>query len=456
MVAACTRQEEGRHKTARRTAELLRLVVSQQRMPAAHPTAALLDAVRSVGSRLAAANPSAVVVGNVVRRVMHAIREEDATLHLAHAHAQGQGQGQTDAGVRGGGGAGAVGGERWGEEGEGEGRGGGGALSAASVAGSNRSVLLAPSLHNLLDPALLPATPPSSSAPLPPSARSSDGASAPSPAAAATAAAAGALGSAERRGWVGRERRGRDRLCGREGRQEGWSADEREATPLLLLPVAVAPSPPPLLPPWQVVVAEGAPCYGGHKLAAALAARGVAVTVIADAGVFALMARVNLVLLAAHAVMANGGVLAPIGLDMVALAARRHAVPFVVLAGIFTVCPLYPQQAGLAGLNDLRSPAGVVGLAELAHWEGLAHLGAALTTQGRGSGKAGAQGGEEAEGRWGEAEAGVEVEVEVVNPAFDYIPPELVTLLVTDTGGHNPSYIYRLVAEYYSPHDHNL
>jgi len=31
--------------------------------------------------------------------------------------------------------------------------------------------------------------------------------------------------------------------------------------------------------------------------------------------------------------MANGGVIAPIGLHMVALAARRHAVPFVVLAG---------------------------------------------------------------------------------------------------------------------------
>ena len=34
----------------------------------------------------------------------------------------------------------------------------------------------------------------------------------------------------------------------------------------------------------------------------------------------------------AHAVMANGGVIAPVGLHMVALAAHRHAVPFVVLA----------------------------------------------------------------------------------------------------------------------------
>ena len=31
--------------------------------------------------------------------------------------------------------------------------------------------------------------------------------------------------------------------------------------------------------------------------------------------------------------MANGGVIAPVGLNMVAVAAQRHAVPFVVLAG---------------------------------------------------------------------------------------------------------------------------
>ena len=30
--------------------------------------------------------------------------------------------------------------------------------------------------------------------------------------------------------------------------------------------------------------------------------------------------------------MANGGVIAPVGLNMVAVAAQRHAVPFVVLA----------------------------------------------------------------------------------------------------------------------------
>ena len=36
--------------------------------------------------------------------------------------------------------------------------------------------------------------------------------------------------------------------------------------------------------------------------------------------------------------MANGGVLGPVGLNMVALAARKHAVPFVVVAGTHKVC----------------------------------------------------------------------------------------------------------------------
>jgi translation initiation factor eIF-2B subunit beta len=42
-----------------------------------------------------------------------------------------------------------------------------------------------------------------------------------------------------------------------------------------------------------VVVAEGAPRYGGHELAARLAAGGVQTTAIPDAAIFAMMARVN-------------------------------------------------------------------------------------------------------------------------------------------------------------------
>lgn len=103
--------------------------------------------------------------------------------------------------------------------------------------------------------------------------------------------------------------------------------------------------------------------YQGHALAKELAARGLQTTVITDSAVFAMISRVNMVcddcikllklycsftekilhlkvIVGAHAVMANGGVIAPVGLNMVALAAQRHAVPFVVLAGVHKVfCP---------------------------------------------------------------------------------------------------------------------
>lgn len=43
------------------------------------------------------------------------------------------------------------------------------------------------------------------------------------------------------------------------------------------------------------------------------------------------------VIVVAHAVMANGGVVGPVGLNLVALAAKQHAIPFVVLAGVHKV-----------------------------------------------------------------------------------------------------------------------
>jgi len=46
--------------------------------------------------------------------------------------------------------------------------------------------------------------------------------------------------------------------------------------------------------------------------------------------------------------------------------------------------------------------------------------------------------------------------VEVVNPQFDYVPPKLVDLLVTNLYGLQPSYVYRLLVEYYDPKDYDL
>jgi translation initiation factor 2B subunit (eIF-2B alpha/beta/delta family) len=50
------------------------------------------------------------------------------------------------------------------------------------------------------------------------------------------------------------------------------------------------------------------------------------------------------VLVGAHAVLANGGVVAPAGVHMVALAAKRHSVPCVVLVGLHKLSPLFPHD----------------------------------------------------------------------------------------------------------------
>ena len=52
---------------------------------------------------------------------------------------------------------------------------------------------------------------------------------------------------------------------------------------------------------FQVIVAETAPNFEGHQLAVNLAKAGIETTVIADCAIFAFMARVNKVILGAHA-----------------------------------------------------------------------------------------------------------------------------------------------------------
>ena len=76
-------------------------------------------------------------------------------------------------------------------------------------------------------------------------------------------------------------------------------------------------------------------------------------TLISDAMVFAMMARANKVLVGAHALLANGGIIGPCGINMVALAARKHSVPFVVLVGLHKLTPIFPHDQDLT-LNDFK------------------------------------------------------------------------------------------------------
>ena len=162
---------------------------------------------------------------------------------------------------------------------------------------------------------------------------------------------------------------------------------------------------------FQVIICEGAPHFGGHVMAKSLASAGIDTTVINDSAAFAIMARVNKVLLPAHAVLANGGLIAPSGSHLVSLAAKQNSVPVVTITGIFKLCPIFPHE-GQDTLNDLISPSSVVNI-EDSEYEN----------------------------------------VEFVNPVHDYIPPQLVELYITNVGCFQPSYIYRILAEYYHMDD---
>lgn len=59
------------------------------------------------------------------------------------------------------------------------------------------------------------------------------------------------------------------------------------------------------------------------------------------------------VLVGTHVVLANGGIMAPVGTHVVALAAKHHSCPFVVLTGLHKLSPLFPHDPSV-NFNDFR------------------------------------------------------------------------------------------------------
>lgn len=167
---------------------------------------------------------------------------------------------------------------------------------------------------------------------------------------------------------------------------------------------------------FEVIVAECAPFCRGHELAVSLGKSKIQTTVIADSAIFAIMSRVNKVIIGTHTVMASGGLRAVCGSHIVALAAKHYSVPVIVLAPMYKLSPQFLCSYDQDAFNSFVSPEGVLKYSD----------GAILS------------------------------KVHVYSPVFDYVPPELVTLFISNTGGHAPSYVYRLLSELYHPEDSDL
>lgn len=145
-----------------------------------------------------------------------------------------------------------------------------------------------------------------------------------------------------------------------------------------------------------------------------LTAMGIQVILIPDSAVFALMSRINKVILAPHTVLANGSLIAAAGASTIAQAAKAHHVPVVVLSGVYKLSPVYPFDN--EDLIEYGDPSKVVPYQEGDFID----------------------------------------KVDVINPIYDHVDAELVDLYITNLGGHAPSYLYRIVADHYRTEDIDL
>jgi translation initiation factor eIF-2B subunit beta len=103
------------------------------------------------------------------------------------------------------------------------------------------------------------------------------------------------------------------------------------------------------------------------------------------------MSRVNKVILGAHVVIANGGMFAMAGSLIAATAAKAHSTPVVVCAGQFKLTPLWNLYHEHGSL-DFGNPNEVLGYEE----------------------------------------GDLVDKVDVVNPHYDYVDPELIDAYITN------------------------
>lgn len=151
-----------------------------------------------------------------------------------------------------------------------------------------------------------------------------------------------------------------------------------------------------------------------EQFAKTLTATGVTVILIPDSAVFALMARVNKVILDAYGTFANGSLVASSGSRVIAEAAKSCKTHLIALSGVYKISPVHPFDIEV--LMDNGDPSKIVPYED-----------------GNFTGR-----------------------IEMANPLYDYLPSHLVDLYVTNLGGHAPSSLYRVVGDHYRAEDMEL
>lgn len=167
---------------------------------------------------------------------------------------------------------------------------------------------------------------------------------------------------------------------------------------------------------FSVIVTECYPNFNkaAENFAEKLKRAGIPVTIIADSMVYAVMSKVSKVIISSKAILANGGCITASGMVLPCLAAREFARPVLAVAATYKLSPVYPY--------DIES------LIEIGNSEKVIDF----------------------------SESDLVEKLEVVNPLYDYIAPELMDIIITTDGGYSPNFVYRIVLDNYSPQDQSL
>ena len=159
---------------------------------------------------------------------------------------------------------------------------------------------------------------------------------------------------------------------------------------------------------FQVLVAEAAPSYKGHEMAQALTQSDIKTTLLPDSNVFAVMSRVNKVIIGSDLILADGAVITCAGALSVAQAAKHFSVPVICCGSFYKVTPTYLPAQDPQKFNILMSPQLALPMKHISS-----------------------------------------LKTHVANPACDLIPAQFLTLLISSLGGHDPSFIFKLIFDLY-------
>ncbi|CAI4598047.1 BGP_1a_G0037400.mRNA.1.CDS.1 [Saccharomyces cerevisiae] len=166
---------------------------------------------------------------------------------------------------------------------------------------------------------------------------------------------------------------------------------------------------------FTVLVTEGFPnnTKNAHEFAKKLAQHNIATLVVPDSAVFALMSRVGKVIIGTKAVFVNGGTISSnSGVSSVCECAREFRTPVFAVAGLYKLSPLYPFD-----------------VEKFVEFGGSQRILPRMDPRKR---------------------------LDTVNQITDYVPPENIDIYITNVGGFNPSFIYRIAWDNYKQIDVHL